>query len=230
MRRLVCLFVLLAAFLLSSSAASAGDEPFGKAPTRDFQDSTPMIREWKSMPAKMQLDITSVALCRVDNMCSTGAKRAIELIDEARQLSMGQRLAFVNERVNQLVEYISDERQWGPTEPNKKSERWSSPLEILESQKGDCEEFANLKWFLLFHVGVPAEDMRLVQVGYPGLPQSHLLLTVLWRQKDSKGHEVKDWMAFDDRTLKTIARYEVMYVLWPYEISTRSTVAAAQAR
>ncbi len=226
MRRIVCWLILLAAFLLlPSSAFGQETEPFDLKPLRELPATGPIVREWKSMPAKMQNDHMLVDLCRAEpGMCSTGALRAIELIDGARQLSETKKLAWVNGRVNSLITFTTDEDQWGVTDTGNRSERWSSALEILQSLKGDCEDYMNVKWFVLWQAGVPPSDMRLVGVLYPQFNQSHIFLSAFWRG------ERPEWIVLDDSNLKVALQYEVLYSLYSYEIPTHSVVAEAQAR
>jgi len=92
----------------------------------------------------------------------------------AGQTGEREKLKQVNEFFNHIPN-TSDQAQWG------KSDYWATPLELIGTNGGDCEDFALAKYFTLRELGVPDERLRLTYVrAY--LPaskemQSHMVLT-----------------------------------------------------
>jgi predicted transglutaminase-like cysteine proteinase len=93
------------------------------------------------------------------------------LAREARRLTLVERIAFVNAEINRRVAYQSDADNGG--------DHWATPCETLARGRGDCEDFAIAKHFLLDASGVPAPLHRLLYAhhrpwGGQGPAQPHL--------------------------------------------------------
>ena len=80
-----------------------------------------------------------------------------------------EKLAGVNRFFNQLY-FVDDKILWGETD------YWATPLELLGSNAGDCEDFTIAKYFSLLELGVPDSKMRLVYVKANELDQFHMVL------------------------------------------------------
>lgn len=102
--------------------------------------------------------------------------RAVQsLILFVAELAEPDRLSVVNDFVNGRVKFADDETVWGV------SDYWASPMETFAKGRGDCEDFAIAKYFLLRAAGVPDARLRLVyvlaQFGGPGGPlKGHMVL------------------------------------------------------
>ena len=92
------------------------------------------------------------------------------LIDSNRDKSVTEKLEIVNQFFNQM-EFVSDQQHWG------KTDYWSTPLEFLSSNGGDCEDFSIAKYFTLRELGVPVDQMRLTYVKAIALNQAHMVMT-----------------------------------------------------
>lgn len=69
-----------------------------------------------------------------------------------------RRVASVNEFINRRIAFADDLETTGVVDD------WASPLESLGRGRGDCEDYAIAKYFLLRATGVPAQRLRLVYV------------------------------------------------------------------
>jgi predicted transglutaminase-like cysteine proteinase len=49
---------------------------------------------------------------------------------------------------------VSVEKQWGI------ADHWSDPFETLLSYRGDCEDYAILKYAALLEAGIPKDDVN----------------------------------------------------------------------
>ena len=78
------------------------------------------------------------------------------------------------ERVNRFmnaVPYIDDIIHWN------QPDYWSTPMEFIASNGGDCEDFAIAKFFTLLELGIPEERLTLTYVKALRLNQAHMVLT-----------------------------------------------------
>jgi predicted transglutaminase-like cysteine proteinase len=123
-----------------------------KAPVTDtaveLQPAPPMMLE----PAQQE---------RIDNWH--------KLMKEKQHAPVLEKLISVNMFFNRLV-FVDDSIHWG------KEDYWSTPLEFLISNGGDCEDFATAKYFTLLNMQVPDEKMRLIYVKSMTLQKPHMVL------------------------------------------------------
>lgn len=68
-----------------------------------------------------------------------------------------EKLTSVNRFFN-TVPNVTDQAHWG------KADYWATPLELLASNGGDCEDFAIAKYFTLRELGVPDERLKIAYV------------------------------------------------------------------
>lgn len=109
-----------------------------------------------------------------------GAEAAIRirqwagLMQSARNLPEIEKLRVVNAFFNKLPN-VEDAGHWGVPE------YWATPVELLASDGGDCEDFALAKYFTLREIGVADERLRITYVkAYLRESrqfQSHMVLT-----------------------------------------------------
>ncbi|TVQ81980.1 MAG: hypothetical protein EA357_11130 [Micavibrio sp.] len=78
--------------------------------------------------------------------------------DDLKDKPRMQQLREVDRRVDNFLTYASDREVYG------KADYWATPLDSLKNKRGDCEDFAIMKYFALRWIGVPEDDMRLVAV------------------------------------------------------------------
>jgi len=68
------------------------------------------------------------------------------------------------------VRFISDVKHW------HREDYWATPVELLSTNGGDCEDFSIAKYFTLLELGVPDERMRITYVKAIRLNQAHMVL------------------------------------------------------
>lgn len=80
------------------------------------------------------------------------------------------------ERVNRFFNefrFVSDDARWG------QGDQWATPVELLESGVGDCEDFALAKYISLRCLGVSVHRLRLTYTFALKLNKAHLVLAYL---------------------------------------------------
>jgi predicted transglutaminase-like cysteine proteinase len=112
--------------------------------------------------AKVRDEYGELALQRIE--------RWQQLILSAGALDDEQKLQQTNTFFNR-VKFISDIDHWG------KEDYWATPVQMLATAGGDCEDFSIAKYFTLLQMGIPAERMRLTYVKALDLNQAHMVLT-----------------------------------------------------
>ena len=73
------------------------------------------------------------------------------------------------------VPSITDQQHWG------QADYWTTPMEFLASNGGDCEDYTIAKYFTLRELGVPDERLRITYVSaarspYLDTPEAHMVL------------------------------------------------------
>lgn len=93
-----------------------------------------------------------------------------DLIRGAGGLTEREKLEKVNRFFN-AFDFVSDRSHWGI------EDYWATPVELVASNGGDCEDFALAKYFTLKAVGVPESKLNLTYVKALSLDQAHMVLT-----------------------------------------------------
>jgi len=118
--------------------------------------------------------VTDVMLDTVEKQYGEFARRRVagwgQILETGGALPVQARLKRVNDFFNQMM-FVSDLDNWGI------EDYWATPLELLERQAGDCEDFALAKYFTLRELGVPADKLRLTYAKSLTLNQAHMVLT-----------------------------------------------------
>ena len=118
--------------------------------------------------------LSKQVLTKIEKQYGDYARRRLvswrNLINNHQQLDDLAKLEKVNSFFNSL-EFVNDIDHWG------KEDYWATPLQMLASNGGDCEDFSIAKYFTLREMGIPAERLRLTYVKALKLNQAHMVLT-----------------------------------------------------
>ncbi|MCG7199731.1 transglutaminase-like cysteine peptidase [Marinobacter pelagius] len=91
------------------------------------------------------------------------------LNDLAANAPVDRQLRLVNSFFNR-VNFVSDIQHWG------EEDYWATPIELLTTNAGDCEDFSIAKYLTLKSMGVPDDQLRVVYVKALELNQAHMVL------------------------------------------------------
>ncbi len=89
--------------------------------------------------------------------------------EKYKTLPEQEKLRLVNDFFNK-VRFVDDIEHW------QKEDYWATPVEMLSTNGGDCEDFSIAKYFTLKALGVSIERMRLTYVKSIVLEQAHMVL------------------------------------------------------
>lgn len=108
---------------------------------------------------------------------AAGRKRVsdwLQLVSSNQGKSVQEKLVLVNDYFNQNVLWVSDFDHYGV------ADYWATPLEMLASGGGDCEDFAIGKYFTLLALRVPMNTLKITYVKAQNINpinRSHMVLT-----------------------------------------------------
>ena len=86
---------------------------------------------------------------------ASGSPLLLRLVAPARQLTPGQKLAYVQSRVHSSIRWISDATEWG------KHDYWATAAQTLARGAGDMEDRAIVKMHALRALGFNPKDLFL---------------------------------------------------------------------
>ncbi|MBS0289149.1 MAG: transglutaminase-like cysteine peptidase [Proteobacteria bacterium] len=96
-----------------------------------------------------------------------------KIVQNNKNASERKKLEEVNLFFN-LLQYQRDSSHWGV------DDYWATPLELVVSGAGDCEDFAVAKYFTLLDMGVPDDKLLIMYVKFTGndtfYAQAHMVL------------------------------------------------------
>jgi predicted transglutaminase-like cysteine proteinase len=92
------------------------------------------------------------------------------LVESAVGATEREKLVRVNDFFNQ-IQFVSDQVHWN------KIDYWATPIELLATQGGDCEDFAIAKYITLRALEVPDSKLRITYVKAIELNEAHMVLT-----------------------------------------------------
>ena len=150
--------------------------------------------KWHHVEAAMAQDFAVVAQCHANGTCPVAAQRLIDISAEGAGRSGRARVGLINRAANLAVSPVSDEMHWGV------ADHWSDPFETLLSNRGDCEDYAILKYAALLVAGIPKDDVKIVILKNFFPTESHAAVAT---RVDGQ------WLILDNRTLTLVRDTDV---------------------
>ena len=115
-----------------------------------------VLEKWRRVKVDIAREFDVLRRCQAGGSCPAAAQKLLDIITEGAGRSGRARVGLINRAVDLAIAPSSDERQWGV------QDRWSAPFETLQSSRGDCEDYAIVKYVALLQAGVPADDVKIV--------------------------------------------------------------------
>jgi predicted transglutaminase-like cysteine proteinase len=157
-----------------------------------------MAEKWHHVEAAMAHDFAVVAQCGANGTCPVAAQRLIDISAEGAGRSGRARVGLINRAADLAVSPVSDEMQWGV------ADHWSDPFETLLSNRGDCEDYAILKYAALLESGIPEDDVKIV------------ILKNFFPNEDHAAVATRvdgQWLILDNRTLTLVRDTDVTHAI-----------------
>jgi predicted transglutaminase-like cysteine proteinase len=174
------------------AASATNDEGTAQLFSMDAEPVTEgaLLDKWRRIEANIARDLEIIAQCKMGGRpCPGPAQKLIHLSLEGAGRSGRARVGMINRAVNRAISPVSDDTQWGV------SDHWSGPFETLQSGRGDCEDYAILKYAALLETGVPKDDVKIV------------VLRNLFPKEDHAVAATRvngEWLILDNRTLTLV--------------------------
>jgi len=92
-----------------------------------------------------------------------------KLMAENADKSEWSKLNRVNKFFNK-IRWLDDKEHW------QQRDYWATPIEMLATNGGDCEDYSIAKYFTLKELGVPEEKLRITYVIALDINQAHMVL------------------------------------------------------
>lgn len=119
------------------------------------------------------LNITPAMLASIEDKYGKRAKARTEDWHELMQSLNGDDIEDQLYEINRFFNFIpyhTDQDHW------RSSDYWATPVEMLGTNGGDCEDYVIAKYFSLRALGVPEENLRMMFVSALEYNQAHMVL------------------------------------------------------
>ena len=188
-------------------AAAFGDDARSGEMSLDEQQAAPLFgmatepafgevaAKWRAVEADIYREEGVLARCRAQLVCPAAARTLLDIVAEGARFTGRVRVGRINRAVNLAIRPISDEEQWGV------EDRWSAPFETLQSRRGDCVDYAIVKYVALLAAGLPRDDVKIV------------ILRNLFPYEDHATVAVRvdgQWIILDNRRLALVRDSDIM--------------------
>lgn len=148
-----------------------------------------VLEKWSRVQAEIARELQIVDRCRSNDACPADAQKLIDLSTEGAARSGRAKVGLINRAVDLAISPLSDEAQWGV------ADHWSAPFETLRSGRGDCEDYAIVKYLALLEAGISRDDVKIVILKNVFPNEDHAVVAV--RVDDQ-------WLILDNRTLTLV--------------------------
>jgi predicted transglutaminase-like cysteine proteinase len=143
--------------------------------TRSIAVSNSVVAQrWKNVLSE-SADLNILLNCTSpgDGFCAAPRVAAMRgEVERLRNATLELKVRAVNEFVNRTLRYASDMAVYG------QADHWASLREFLTNGRGDCEDFAIAKMWMLAALGVPRDTMRMVVLRDSVARLDHAVLAV----------------------------------------------------
>jgi len=115
--------------------------------------------KWRAVEADIGREREVLARCRAQEACPAVAQSLLDLAAEGADHTGRARVGLINRAVDLAIKATSDQAQWGV------EDHWSPPFETLRTRRGDCEDYAIVKYVALLQAGLSPDDVKIVILG-----------------------------------------------------------------
>jgi predicted transglutaminase-like cysteine proteinase len=151
--------------------------------------------KWHAVEADIDDEQHVLARCRIDVACPVVAKDLLDIVAEGAGRSGLARVGLINRAVDLAIAPASDEAQWGV------ADHWSPPFETLRTRRGDCEDYAIVKYVALLEAGLSRDDVKIVILRNLLPNEDHAVVAARVEGK---------WLILDNRRLALVRDSEMV--------------------
>ena len=151
--------------------------------------------KWHAVEADIDQEQQVLARCRIDAACPVAAKDLLDIVAQGSGRSGLARVGLINRAVDLAIAPASDEAQWGV------ADHWSPPFETLRTHRGDCEDYAIVKYLALLEAGLSRDDVKIVILRNLLPNEDHAVVAARVEGK---------WLILDNRRLALVRDSEMV--------------------
>jgi predicted transglutaminase-like cysteine proteinase len=151
--------------------------------------------KWRAVEADIGREREVLARCRAQQACPAVAQSLLDVVAEGADHTGRARVGLINRAVDLAIKATSDQAQWGV------EDRWSPPFETLQTRRGDCEDYAIVKYVALLQAGLSPDDVKIVIMANLLPNEDHAAVAV---RVDGQ------WLILDNRWLALVPDTEVV--------------------
>lgn len=127
---------------------SSSTGPFGRSTT--MSSSGRFVTMWEIMQDRIRADREVLKHCRVSSEpCPATAQTLLTIVAEGGEHTGRARIGIINRAINLTIRAAG-------------VDYWTAPLETLAMARGDCKQYAILKYVALIEAGISEKDVKLV--------------------------------------------------------------------
>jgi predicted transglutaminase-like cysteine proteinase len=154
--------VVIGACILAAPAATSATLPQSGNPVPFGMESEPVsgdvAAKWRAVEFDIDAEQQVLARCRSGAACPFAAQSLLDIVAEGAGRVGLARVGLIDRAVDLAIAPASDETQWGV------ADHWSPPFETLRTRRGDCEDYAIVKYLALLEAGLSRDDVKIVIV------------------------------------------------------------------
>ena len=102
-----------------------------------------LASKWRAVELEIGREEKVLADCRAQKPCPEPARNLLNIVAEGGGRTGRARVGLINKAVDLAITPIADNAQWGS------EDHWSPPFETLQTHRGDCEDYAIVKYVAL---------------------------------------------------------------------------------
>jgi predicted transglutaminase-like cysteine proteinase len=114
--------------------------------------------KWRAVEFDVDAEQQVLTRCRSGAACPVAAQGLLDIVAVGAGRVGLARVGLINRAVDLAIAPASDETQWGV------ADHWSPPFETLKTRRGDCEDYAIVKYLALLEAGLSRNDVKIVIV------------------------------------------------------------------
>lgn len=152
--------LVISAFVLVAPAAATPASPQA-APIFGMETESvdgQVAVKWRAVALDIDAEQQVLARCRSGAACPAAAKNLMDIVAEGAGHVGLARVGLINRAVDLAIAPANDQTQWGV------ADHWSPPFETLQSRRGDCEDYAFVKYLALLEAGLSRDEVKIVIV------------------------------------------------------------------
>ncbi len=154
-----------------------------------------LAAKWSAVEFEIAREGKVLADCRAQKPCPEPAQDLLKIVAAGSDRTGRARVGLINRAVDLAITPTSDEVQWGV------EDHWSSPFETLRTRRGDCEDYAIVKYAALLEAGLSNEDVKIVIVRDLSSNADHAV---------AAARVTGEWLILDNRWLALARDTDVM--------------------